>query len=386
MSVNEFREEVRDWLHDNYPKGASQADPKSDIAQEWLAKLVEKGWTAPHWPTEYGGGGLDTTHHRILLEEMLELGASIPEGGMGMGLIGPTLLEYGNEDQKQRHLLPIVRRELRWCQGYSEPNAGSDLANVQTRAVDKGDYFEVNGQKIWTSGANFADWIFALVRTDPDAVPKQEGISFMLMDMHQPGITVRPIRLISGDSPFCETFFENAIAQKEDLVYKLNQGWTVGKRLLQHERSGGLRVTPRRPKPKGPQVDQMGKLAKKYIGENDGRIADPGFREDVLKHRMAQRALALTQARAKAENKSGKTPEAATSIFKLVGSTLLQNDSNLTNRLMGFSGCGWDPEHFEQKEFAVTRTWLGGRSHTIYGGTNEVQLNIIAKRMLGLPD
>lgn len=386
MTANEFREEVRDWLHDNYPEGASQADPDSDIAKEWLAKLIEKGWTAPHWPTEYGGAGLNTSLHRVLLEEMLEVGASIPNGGMGMGLIGPTLLEYGNEDQKQRHLLPIVRREIRWCQGYSEPNAGSDLANVQTRAVDKGDYFEVNGQKIWTSGANHSDWIFALVRTDPEARPKQEGISFLLMDMHQPGITVRPIALISGDSVFCETFFDNAVAQKEDLVHKLNHGWTVGKRLLQHERSGGLRVTPKRPKPTGPRVDAMGKLAKKYVGENNGKIADEGFREDVLKHRMDQRALALTQSRAKEENKSGKTPEAATSIFKLVGSTLLQNDSNLTNRIMGFNGCGWEGDGFDRKETMATRTWLGGRSHTIYGGTNEVQMNIIAKRMLGLPD
>jgi alkylation response protein AidB-like acyl-CoA dehydrogenase len=386
MNATEFREEVRDWLHDNYPKGASQADPDSDIAKEWLAELVEKGWTAPHWPKEYGGADLDTTLHRVLLEEMLEVGAAIPNGGMGMGLIGPTLLEYGNEEQKKRHLIPIVRREIRWCQGYSEPNAGSDLANVQTRAVDKGDYFEVNGQKIWTSGANFSDWIFALVRTDPDATPKQEGISFLLMDMHQPGITVRPISLISGDSPFCETFFDNAVAQKEDLVHKLNHGWTVGKRLLQHERSGGLRVTPRRPKPAGPKVDSMGKLAKKYVGEADGKISDYGFRDDVLRHRMDQRALALTQTRAKEENKSGQTPEAATSIFKLVGSTLLQNDSNLQNRLMGFNGAGWDPDHFEKREFNATRTWLGGRSHTIYGGTNEVQKNIIAKRMLGLPD
>ena len=226
MGAAEYREEVREWLQHNYPKGASQADPASDVAQEWLARLIEKGWTAPHWPTEYGGAGLDSRHHRILLEEMLAVGASIPDGGMGMGLIGPTLLEYGTQAQKLRHLTPIVRRELRWCQGYSEPNAGSDLANVQTRAVDQGDHFLVNGQKIWTSGANFADWIFALVRTDTTA-PKHDGISFLLMDMHQPGIRTRPIQLISGASPFCETFFDNAIARKDDLVGKLNQGWAV---------------------------------------------------------------------------------------------------------------------------------------------------------------
>jgi alkylation response protein AidB-like acyl-CoA dehydrogenase len=385
MNATEFREEVRDWLRDNYPKGASQADPDSDIAKAWLARLIERGWTAPHWPKEYGGAGLDPASHRILLEEMLGVGASIPEGGMGMGLIGPTLLEYGNEDQKQRHLPRIVRREVRWCQGYSEPNAGSDLANVQTRAVDKGDYFLVNGQKIWTSGANFADWIFALVRTDPDA-PKHDGISFLLMDMHQPGIRTRPIQLISGSSPFCETFFDDAIAQKQDLVGKLNQGWSVGKRLLQHERSGGLRVTAARPDSRRPKGDRMGNLAKKYLGEDDGKIADQGLRDDVLQHRMAQRALALTQARARAENKSGHTPAEATSIFKLVGSTLTQNDSSLANRLMGFQGCGWERDHFEPEEYATTRQWLANRATTIYGGTNEVQMNIIAKRMLGLPD
>ncbi len=385
MSAAEFREAVKDWLHSNYPKGASQAEPTSDIAVEWLARLVEKGWTAPHWPVEYGGAGLDPRHHRILLEEMLAVGASIPEGGMGMGLIGPTLLEYGTEEQKQRHLIPIVRRELRWCQGYSEPGAGSDLANVQTRAVDQGDYFLVNGQKIWTSGANFADWIFALVRTDTSA-PKHDGISFLLMDMHQPGIRTRPIQLISGASPFCETFFDNAVARKDDLVGQLNQGWAVGKRLLQHERSGGLRVTPRRPAKRRSSGDRMGNLAKKYLGEADGKIADPSLRDDVLRHRMTQQALALTQARAKAENKSGHTPAEATSIFKLVGSTLIQNDSNLANRLMGFKGCGWERDNFEDLEFETTRSWLGGRSHTIYGGTNEIQLNIIAKRMLGLPD
>jgi alkylation response protein AidB-like acyl-CoA dehydrogenase len=206
------------------------------------------------------------------------------------------------------------------------------------------------------------------------------------MDMHQSGIRTRPIQLISGASPFCETFFDDAIARKEDLVGKLNQGWAVGKRLLQHERSGGLRVTARRPAEKRPKGDRMGNLGKKYLGEKDGKIADPGLRDDVLRHRMSQRALALTQSRAREENKSGRTPAEATSIFKLVGSTLTQNDSNLANRLMGFQGGGWEREHFESQEFEITRSWLGGRSHTIYGGTNEVQKNIIAKRMLGLPD
>lgn len=386
MSLPEFREEVGDWLHGHYPKGASQTDPASDAAKAWLSTLVGKGWTAPHWPTEYGGAGLDRAHHRVLLEEMAAIGASIPEmQGMGMRLIGPTLLELGTEEQKQRHLIPIARREIRWCQGYSEPNAGSDLANVQTRAVDNGDHFVVNGQKTWTSGANFADWIFAIVRTDPDA-PKHNGITFLLMDMHQPGVSVRPIQLISGSSPFCETFFDNAIARKDDVVGQLNEGWSVTKRLLQHERSGGLQVrAPASPGKREPG-DPVGNLAKKYIGETDGKIADPGLREEVLRLRMGQRSLQLTQRRAGEENRSSKTPGDTTSIFKLVGTEFQQEAAELTCRLMGSQGYGWEGDAFEKKELSSTREWLRSRAVTIYAGTSEIQLNIIAKRILGLPD
>ena len=274
---------------------------------------------------------------------------------------------------------------MRWCQGYSEPGAGSDLAGLTTRAEDTGDYFLVNGQKTWTSGANLADWIFALVRTDPD-VPKHDGISFVLMDMHQPGITVRPIRLISGASPFCDTFFDDAVAQKEDLVGKLNQGWTVGKRLLQHERSSGLRVTAGAGASRRKSGDPMGELAKKYLGETEGRISEPAIRDMVLKHRMKQRSLQLTQARAREENQSGRVPAETTSIFKLVGSTLTRESADLQTRLMGFQGFGWDGDQFSEEERTATRSWLRSRAVTIYGGTNEVQMNIISKRVLGLPD
>lgn len=385
MSNAAFREEVRDWLQDNFPAGAKDPEQNEADAKLWLERLIERGWTAPGWPTAYGGGGLDDHDHRILLQEMAAIGAAIPAGGMGMGLIGPTLLEYATEEQKQRHLTRIVRREVRWCQGYSEPGAGSDLASVATRAEDNGDYFLVNGQKTWTSGANFADWIFALVRTDPD-VPKHDGISFVLMDMHQPGITVRPIRLISGASPFCDTFFDNAIAQKNDLVGKLNQGWTVGKRLLQHERSGGLRVSAGVAARRQRVGDPMGELAKKYVGEKEGKIADPVTRDMVLKHRMNQRALQLTQRRAREENQSGRVPAETTSIFKLVGSTLTRENADLQTRLMGFKGYGWEGDEFAEEELTATRTWLRSRAVTIYGGTNEVQMNIISKRVLGLPD
>ena len=244
-AIEDFREETREWLAEYCPPGARGPGPvatgstKIPIGDRdtrlWLERMIEKGWTAPTWPVEYGGGGLSNDEYLVLIQEMRRFDARAPLAGMGTSLIGPTLLEYGTDDQKQRHIPPIVRAERAWCQGYSEPSSGSDLASLRTRAADHGDHFVVNGQKIWTSGAQFADWIFALVRTDPD-VPKHLGISFVLMDMDQPGITVKPIRLISGSSPFCETFFDDAIARKDDLVGELNKGWTVGKRLLQHER------------------------------------------------------------------------------------------------------------------------------------------------------
>ena len=247
MSLDNFRAEVRGWLEQNCPASArGQGEPitigskrpmKDPALLEWRLALGAKGWTVPTWPKEYGGGGLTAEENGVLVEELRAIKARVPLGGMGVSMIGPTLLEYGTEDQKLRHIPKIATGEIAWCQGYSEPGAGSDLASLQTKMVDKGDVYEINGQKIWTSGANFADWIFTLVRTDPDA-PKHDGISFILIDMNQPGITTKPIKLISGSSPFCETFFDNAQARKDDLVGQLNRGWSVGKRLLQHERSG----------------------------------------------------------------------------------------------------------------------------------------------------
>ena len=270
--LSEFREEVAQWLSSNCPDGAkgpgqismgsSKITLESDV-KLWLERCSERGFTAPTWPKEYGGGGLSPQEAKIVFEEMAEIRARTPLVGMGMSMIGPTLLEFGTDEQKAKHLPKIVRGEVQWCQGYSEPNAGSDLAALQTRAVDKGDHWEINGQKIWTSGAATADWMFALVRTDVDA-PKHDGISFVLLTMDQPGVTVKPIRLISGSSPFCETFLENATAEKDDLVGSLNKGWTVGKRLLQFERSGigGLSGGARRAQP----GSGLAKLAKASVG------------------------------------------------------------------------------------------------------------------------
>ena len=390
--LRDFRQNVVGWLNENCPDGAKgpgqQANGSTKITLEsdvalWLERCAEKGFTAPTWPTEYGGGGLSDAEAKILYEEMGAINARTPLVGMGMSMIGPTLLEYGNDTQKAEHLPKIIRGEVQWCQGYSEPNAGSDLAALSSRAEDHGDHYVINGQKIWTSGAATADWMFALVRTDFDA-PKHEGISFVLLTMDQPGVTVKPIRLISGSSPFCETFFDNAIASKDNLIGDLNKGWTVGKRLLQFERSGigGLSGGPR-PAQTGPSLAD---IAKQYIGENDGRISDPAIREQVTALNMNRAAFRLTALRANAENKSG-TPGAATSIFKFCGAALQQDGAELKRELMGFSGLGADDAMgFSESELTATEEWLHTKATTIYGGSNEIQANIIAKRVLGLPE
>ena len=380
------------WLAENCPQGArgpgqiangsTRITLEPDVAL-WLERMAERGWTAPTWPTQYGGGGLSPGNARILYDEMAAINARSPLMGMGTSMIGPTLLEYGTEEQKQRHVPSIARGEYQWCQGYSEPNAGSDLAALKTRAVDEGDHFVINGQKIWTSGAATADWMFILVRTDPDA-PKHDGISFMLLSMDQPGVTTKPIRLISGSSPFCETFLDDAIAHKADLVGELNKGWTVGKRLLQFERSGigGLTGGARAANPGTTLV----KIAKQYCGEEDGRIADPDLRQAILDMNIRRAALQYTAQRANEENRSG-IPGAATSIFKLVGATLQRDGADLKREIMGFRGLGAHEEvGFSAEELKATEEFLHLRTTTIYGGSNEVQANIIAKRVLGLPD
>jgi alkylation response protein AidB-like acyl-CoA dehydrogenase len=389
--VAEFRRDVSAWIAENCPAGAkgpgqmangsTKIELEKDVAL-WLERCVEKGFTAPTWPTEFGGGGLSPELAKVLYEEMGKANARTPLTGMGMTMIGPTLLEYGTQAQKERHMPKIIRGELQWCQGYSEPNAGSDLAALNTRAEDKGDHYLLNGQKIWTSGAYTADWMFALVRTDFDA-PKHDGISFVLLPMDQPGVTVKPIRLISGSSPFCETFLDNAVAAKDDLVGDLNKGWTVGKRLLQFERSGiGGLSGGARPSEAGTSLPD---IAKKYVGEADGRISDPAIREKVTTLNMNRASFRLTAQRANAENKSG-TPGAATSIFKLYGAALQQDGAELKRELMGFQGLGVKGEDFSDMELTSVEEWLHTKATTIYGGSNEIQANIIAKRVLGLPE
>jgi len=386
-----FRTEVRDWISANFPaslKGKpnpmmreERTKPSADM-EAWRKAMGEKGWGVPTWPKEYGAAGLSPAHARIIQQELGRAGAYNPIGGMGVMMFGPTLLEYGTEAQKQEHIPPIVRGDLQWCQGYSEPGAGSDLAALQTRAEDKGDHFLINGQKIWTSGAQFADWCFCLVRTDP--TKKHEGISFVLIDMHQPGVEVRPIKLIAGNSPFCETFFTDAVALKKNLVGPLNGGWTIGKRLLQHERSGlsGGGANPFGGAAKGPPD-----LAKDYVGVDEtGRIADADLRARIIQNEIDLKAFQLTAFRAMAEAKGNANPSAATSIMKNAATSTLQQRAELTLEIMGAQGLGWEGDAFTKDELAAVRGWLGGKATTIYGGSQEIQSNIISKRILGLPD
>ena len=392
--LNAFREETRSWLGENCPgemrnlsfhwEDAHLIYSKPEAAI-WLERMAERGWVAPTWPAEYGGGGLEPEKAAILSQEMKRINATAPSSGMGLTMIGPTLLEYGTEEQKQRHVPKICDGSIRWCQGYSEPGAGSDLAALQAKAVLDGDHFVINGQKTWTSGAQHADWMFALVRTNPD-VPKHDGISFVLFDMHQEGVVIKPIQLISGSSPFCETFLDNVIARRDDLIGEMNKGWTVGKRLLQFERSGIGGLAGANKKKVEKKRNPLADLAKQYTGEIDARIADQGTREKVLQHSMRERAFQLTARRVAQENQSGKTPGAATSIFKLVGANLARNATELKSEMMGTNGIGWEGEEFSDKELETTRNWLNSRAVTIYGGTNEVQMNIISKRVLGLPE
>ncbi|MEE8043089.1 MAG: acyl-CoA dehydrogenase family protein [Pseudomonadales bacterium] len=393
-SVEAFREEVSDWLDENCPqsmqtpttvgeyvgggRGARFSNPDSKV---WLDRMAERGWTAPHWPREYGGGGLSPEENGVLQEELRRVNARSPLGGMGLTMIGPALLEYGNEELKQEHLPKIVRGEIWWCQGYSEPNAGSDLASLQTRAVEDGDDYIVNGSKIWTSGADQADWMFCLVRTDPKA-PKHEGISFILLDMTTPGVSVKPILLISGASPFCQTFFDDVRVPKENLVGQLNQGWTVGKRLLQYERAsiGGATGGA------GQRSEQLEDIAKRYLGTTNGRLNNTALRNRIVGHRINDRVYGLTTRRALEESKSGLAPGFLSSLFKYYGTEQNKTKFELLLDVMGLQSLGWQGEGFADDELATTRAWLRSRANSIEGGTSEVQLNIIAKRILGLPD
>ena len=391
-----FREETRNWLEENCPASMRTPTPEEEViwggkkqewvnpdSKVWMERMAEKGWTVPRWPTEYGGGGLSADQDKILQEEMRRINARSPLQSFGIWMLGPALLEFATEEQKKHYLTQIARGEIRWCQGYSEPNYGSDLAGLQTRAEDKGDYYLVNGAKIWTSYADMADWIFCLVRTDVDA-PKHEGISFLLFDMSSEGVTTSPIQLISGNSPFCQTFFDDVKVPKHHLVGDLNKGWSIAKRLLQHERQmisgiGGNSAL-------GGSGTQLENVAKTYIGEVDGKIADAGIRDQVCEHRMNDKAFQYTMGRSAEEAKAGNADANLASIFKYYGTEQNKRKYEHMLTLMGTQAAGWDGETFSDREINTTRQWLRSKANSIEGGTSEVQLNVIAKRVLGLPD
>jgi len=383
-ALGAFRADIAQWIETSCPAslrnrpmgedtmvwGGRRWQFKNDAQKDWLEAAIARGMTAPRWPTEYGGAGLSRAQEKIYREEMERLSAPPPLESFGLWMLGPALLAFGNEEQKMQHLPPITRGEIRWCQGYSEPGAGSDLANVQTRAEDMGDHYLVNGQKIWTSYADQADWIFALVRTDRDA-PKHLGISFLLMDMDTPGITTRPIQLISGKSPFCETFFDNVKVPKENLVGTVNKGWDIAKYLLTHEREmigGGARGL------------LGGRALGQVLGDLEGAMDDPVIRAEAMACEVNSLAFAMTMERYKDRAEAGQGVGNASAMLKFYGTELNKRRYELLMSAGGSEALEWDGPHG-----ALAPEWLRTKANSIEGGTSEVMLDIIAKRVLELP-
>lgn len=400
---NSFRAEVRSWLEENCPPSMRTPMPENETvwggrnatfenpdSEVWLRRMAERGWTAPMWPEEYGGGGLTKEQNLILTEELQRIKARPALVSFGISMLGPVLLEFGSEEQKQEHIPRIVRGEIRWCQGYSEPGAGSDLAGLQTRAELHGDEYVINGSKAWTSYADKADWIFCLVRTDFQA-PKHNGISFILFDMTSPGVTVRPITLISGGSVFCETFFDDVRVPAKNIVGRLNDGWSIAKRLLQHERTmiSGFGLSTGRNRQSGIAAD-LATAAKQYRGDN-GKLSDPVLRDQIAQFEIDSEAFALTSLRSAQETKLSAGPNATSSMLKNYGCELNKRRYELGLQVAGMQGLGWgsnttDESDFSGAEIDLTRSWLRSKGNSIEGGTYEIQLNVIAKRVLGLPD
>ncbi len=392
--LEQFRAETRDWLEANCPQSMRTPMPENETCWGgrkaqfdnpdillWMERMGAKGWTVPEWPKEYGGGGLSKAENKILQEELKRINARPALLSFGIWMLGPALLEYASEEQKKHYLPQIARGEIRWCQGYSEPGAGSDLAGLQTSAEDKGDHWLVNGSKIWTSYADKADWIFCLVRTDKSV--KHAGISFLLFDMETAGVTTKPIQLISGASAFCETFFDNVVVPKGQLVGELNKGWTIAKKLLQHERNMISEIGSNQGGGDTATIDQV---AKTYVGGHNDQIADPVLRNRVAKHRMNDHAFALVLKKAREEAKAGMGASAASSMFKYYGTEQNKRKFELLLELMGHQSLGWSGDGFETREKNTTRGWLRSKANSIEGGTTEVQLNVISKNVLGLPD
>ncbi|MFK7921040.1 MAG: acyl-CoA dehydrogenase family protein [Bacteroidia bacterium] len=379
----QFRQETRDWLSANCPESMRQPvksfielyqggrNPQFDSEDQkvWFERMLAKGWTVPQWDKKYGGGGLSRMEQKVLSEEMTALGCRLPLFSFGISMLGPALLKFASEEQKKRFLPEIARGEVRWCQGYSEPGAGSDLAGLKTKAEDRGDHYLVSGQKVWTSYADEADWIFCLVRTDFE-VPKHSGISFLLIDMASEGVSTRPIKLISGKSPFCETFFDNAKVPQTNLIGQEGKGWSIAKFLLTHERQmiGGFGDTN---KPKA-----LSQIAKEQMQFQD-RLPDAMLRTEIATFEMDEAIFDLTIERAIDEAKAGNASGALSSFFKYYGTELNKRRFETMLSLHGFAGLSWEDD--------LAKRFCRTKGNSIEGGTSEIQLNIISKRILGLP-
>jgi alkylation response protein AidB-like acyl-CoA dehydrogenase len=397
--IERFRSEVGAWLDANAPKtivglqygetggnwGGRRPIWDHPDMQPWLECMAARGWTAPSWPREYGGGGLEPAEAKVIGQELTRRRLPPPLVGFGLTMIGPTLLRFGNEAQKREHLPKICRGEIRWCQGYSEPDAGSDLASLKTRAERDGDCFVVTGDKVWTSYADLSDWIFALVRSDPTA-KKQEGISFLLIDMQSPGVSVKPIRLISGASPFCETRFDHVRVPIANVVHQINAGWTVAKALLGHERNMIADIFGSAERKSEARGSALANLARRALDAPGETLPDAELRTSIAQCEMDERAFHLTVQRSRDAARAGQQPGPESSLFKVYATELNKRRTELMVRIDGPAGLGWEGAGFDAEELARTRQWLRARGNSIEGGTSEVQLNIIAKRVLGLPD
>ena len=386
-----FRASTRAWLEENCPQGVRKPEgyvpigsskiPLERDTQLWLDRMVAKGWTTPTWPTEYGGAGLNKDEYKVLIEELQRIRARPPLTGRCVNYIGPTILEFGTDEQKARWLPICSAGKGAWAMGYSEPGAGSDLANLNLRAVRDGDRWVLNGSKIWTSDATNCDYIFVLCRTSPHK-PKHEGISLVLVDMAQPGVKVSPIKLISGDATFCETFFDDAIAPIDDLIGGVDNGWAVGKRLLQYERSTHAGINTSGSDGVREGADYVRDLVVKYLGDREGRIKDGSIRDQLTRYRMTRAAVSATRQRV-VEEVQALAPGFTSSVVKLSNALNVRDGDELVMVAMGSSGLRWEDEN---EDVGAMKRWLHQKHMTIAGGTQEVQMNIIAKRVLGLPD
>ncbi len=394
-----FRADTRAWLEANCPEemrkpmkaagdvqwGGRNREFSSDEQRIWLERMSEKGWTVPTWPEDCGGAALSNAEAKVLKQEMRALNCRTPLMSFGIMMLGPVVLEYGTEAQKREFLPPIARGEIRWCQGYSEPGAGSDLASLQCRAARDGDEYVVNGQKFWTSEAHLSDWIFCLVRSNPKA-SKHDGISFLLIDMDDPGVEATPIELISGASMFCQTFFDDVRVPVSNRIGDEDAGWTIAKKLLQHERemlsdpAGG--GSPTGARKRGTLADD----ARKSLGAAEGPLPDADLRDRIARVELDQLCYNATLRRSADGAKAGRGVGPETSMFKLYLSELNKRKSDLRVRVRGVNGLGWSGDSFARDDLAATREWLNSKAESIAGGTSEIQRNIIAKRVLGLPD